>query len=153
MASNGQKEKIGDNAPTGSDRPINLDVEGDNHNAETRDQGHGGKDVGQEGDTSKKTDQSRYYNEDNLQVWRDRCLWRDEEVKELANKLADLQSVVNFMMQNNVMQPPYPLQDTPIPSTNTKKGRRKTIPEAPQHTRSGRRSHPPSREVEREEPR
>ena len=119
MASNAQNEKVGDDAPAGSGRPIDLDVEGDNHNEETRDQGHGGKNVGQEEDTSKKTDQDRYYNEDNLQVWRDRCLRRDEEVKELADKLADLQSVVNFMMQNKVMQPPYPLQDTPIPAVNT----------------------------------
>ena len=113
MASNAQKEKIGDDAPAGSGRPIDLDIEEDKHNEETHDQGHRGKDVSQEGDTSKKTDQSRYYNEDNLQVW------RDEEVKELADKLADLQSVVNFMMQNKVMQPPYSLQDTPIPAVNT----------------------------------
>ncbi|KAL7195971.1 hypothetical protein ACSBR1_036074 [Camellia fascicularis] len=81
--------------------------------------------VGQEGDVPKKTDQSRYYNEDNLQVWKDRCLRRDEEMKEMTNKLADLQSVVNFMMQNNVMQPPFPLQDTLIPAANAQKGGRK----------------------------
>ncbi|GMP30781.1 hypothetical protein CsSME_00005291 [Camellia sinensis var. sinensis] len=98
-----------------ADVPIDLDVERDNHNTETRGQGHGEKDVGQENDASKRTDQSKYYNEDNLQVWKDRCLRRDEEVKDLA----DLQLVVNFMMQNNVMQPPYPLQDTPMPATNT----------------------------------
>ncbi|KAL7214241.1 hypothetical protein ACSBR1_026620 [Camellia fascicularis] len=95
MASDRQKDKIGDDTPAGSGRPIDLDVEGDNRNTETRDQNHGVKDVGQEGNVP---DQSRYYNEDNLQVWRDRCLRRDEEVKEMVNKLADLQSVVNFMM-------------------------------------------------------
>ena len=130
-----------------------LTFEGDNHNTETRDQSHGVKDVGQKGDAPKATDRSGYYNEDDLQVWKDRCLRRDEEVKEMANKLADLQSVVNFMMQNNVMQPPYPLQDTPMPATNTQNGGRRTIPEVPQHTRSGRHSHRPSREVGREEPR
>ena len=108
MASNGQKENIGGNTPVGSGRPIDLDIEGSNHNTEARDQGHREKDVGQEGYISMKTDQSKYYNEDNLQVWRDRCLRREEEVKKLAKKLADLQSVVNFMMQNNVMQPPIP---------------------------------------------
>ena len=46
MASNGQKEKIGDDTPAGSGRPIDLDMEGDNHNAETRDQGHREKYVG-----------------------------------------------------------------------------------------------------------
>ena len=109
MASNGQQEKIGDDAPAGSGRPIDLDIEGDNHNAETHDQGHGEKDVGQEGNIPKKSDQNEYYNEDNLQVWKERCLRSNEEMKGMANKLADLQSVVNFMMQNNVMQPPFPL--------------------------------------------
>ncbi|KAL7254918.1 hypothetical protein ACSBR1_009135 [Camellia fascicularis] len=112
MASNGQKEKIGDNTLVGSGKPIDLDIEGDNHNAETYDQGHGDKDVGQTDDGPKKPDQTRYYKEDDFQVWKDRCLRRDEEVKEMANKLADLQSVVNFMTQNNVMQPPFPLHNT-----------------------------------------
>ena len=94
MASNGQQGNIGDDAPPGSSIPINLDAEGDNHNTEARDQGHRENDDIQKGE-------GKYYNEDNLQVWSDRCLRRDEEVKELANKLADLQSVVNFMMQNN----------------------------------------------------
>ncbi|KAL7182810.1 hypothetical protein ACSBR1_041478 [Camellia fascicularis] len=126
MASNGQNEKIGDDTPAGSGRPIDS---------------HGEKNVGQEGDIPY---QSRYYNEDNLQVWRDRCLRRDEEVKEMANKLADLQSIVNFMMQNN---------DTPIPAANTQRGGQKTIPVAPQHTRSERHSHRLSREVRRGESR
>ena len=153
MASNTQKEKIGDNTPAGSGRPVDPNAERGDHNEETRDQNHAEKGVGQDGNTSKKADQGRYYNEDNLQVWKDRCLRRDEEVKEMANKLADLQSVVNFMMQNNVMQPPYPLQDTPMPAANAQKKGQKEIPEAPQHTRSGRHSHRPSREVGREEPR
>ena len=119
MASNGQKEKVGDDTPTGSGRPIDLDGEGERANAETHEQTHGVKDVGQTGDAPKKPDRSRYYNEDDLQAWKDRCLRRDEEVKEMANKLADLQSVVNFMMQNNVMQPPFLLQNTPIPAANT----------------------------------
>ncbi|KAL7187806.1 hypothetical protein ACSBR1_037792 [Camellia fascicularis] len=118
MASDGQKDKMGNDTPAGSGRPIDLDIKGDNCNTKTRDQNHGAKDVGQTGDVPKKPNRSGYYNEDELQVWRDRCLRRDEEVKEMANKLADLQSVVNFMMQNNVMQPPFLLQDTPIPAAN-----------------------------------
>ncbi|KAF5931745.1 hypothetical protein HYC85_027916 [Camellia sinensis] len=39
-----------------------------------------------------------------------------------------------------------------MPAINTQKGGRKAIPEAPQHTRSERHSHRPSREVGREEP-
>ncbi|KAL7187296.1 hypothetical protein ACSBR1_037373 [Camellia fascicularis] len=48
----------------------------------------------------------------------------------MANKLADLQSVVNFMMQNNVMQPPFLLQDTPVlaAKTDAQKGEQKIIP-------------------------
>ncbi|KAF5931769.1 hypothetical protein HYC85_027940 [Camellia sinensis] len=71
----------------------------------------------------------------------------------MANKLADLQSVGNFMMQNNVMQPPFSLQDTPIPAANAQKGGQKTIPVAPQHNGSERYSHRPSREVGRRESR
>ncbi|KAL7216215.1 hypothetical protein ACSBR1_028209 [Camellia fascicularis] len=149
MASNGQKEKIGDDALTGSDAPIDLDIEGDNHNTKTNEQGQKERNVGQTGDTTRKPDQSRYYKEDDLQVWKDRCLRRDEEVKEMANKLADLQSVVNFMMQNNVMQPPFPLHDTPVPAVNTQK--RGQIPVALQHYRSRRHSHQTSREVGRGE--
>ncbi|KAL7248834.1 hypothetical protein ACSBR1_011084 [Camellia fascicularis] len=71
--------QIGDNAPAGSERPINLNVEGDDHNTETRDQSHGVKDASQEGDAPKTTDRSGYYNEDDLQVWKDRYLRRNED--------------------------------------------------------------------------
>ncbi|KAL7262102.1 hypothetical protein ACSBR1_000478 [Camellia fascicularis] len=151
MASNGQKEKIGDDALTGNGRPIDPDIEGNNHNEETHYQNHRKKDIGQTGDIPKNVDQGRYYNEDNLQVWKDRYLRRDEEVKEMANKLADLQSVVNFMMQNNVIQPPFPLHDTPIPKVNTQKEGQ--IPIAPQHNRSRRHSHQTSGEAGRGESR
>ncbi|GMP99663.1 hypothetical protein CsSME_00047052 [Camellia sinensis var. sinensis] len=40
-----------------------------------------------------------------------------------------------------------------MPATNTQKRGRRTIPEVPQHTRSGRHSHRPSREGGQEEPR
>ena len=65
---------------------INLDVEEDNCNEETRDKNHGGKDVGQEGGVPKKSNRSRYYNEDNLQIWKDRYLWRDDEMKGMEDK-------------------------------------------------------------------
>ena len=74
-------------------------------------------------------------------------------MKEMANNLTNLQSIVNFIMQNNVMQPPYPLQDTPMPAANAQKQGQKAIPEAPQHNGSERHSHRPSREVGRREPR
>ncbi|KAF5933998.1 hypothetical protein HYC85_030169 [Camellia sinensis] len=49
MANDGQKDQIRDNAPTGSGRPIDLDIEGNDRNTETRDQSHGVKGAGQEG--------------------------------------------------------------------------------------------------------
>ncbi|THG04055.1 hypothetical protein TEA_004728 [Camellia sinensis var. sinensis] len=73
------KDQTGDNAPAGNERSINLDVEGDNSNTETRDQSHGVKDAGQEGDAPKTTDRSGYYNEDDLQVWKDRYMRRNED--------------------------------------------------------------------------
>ncbi|KAL7163227.1 hypothetical protein ACSBR2_039343 [Camellia fascicularis] len=78
MANDKQKEKVGDDTPIGSGKHIDLNVEEDNCNKETRDKNHREKDVGQEGDVPKKPDRSRYYNEDDLQVWKDRCLRRDE---------------------------------------------------------------------------
>ena len=71
MANDGHKEKVEDETPTGSGKPIDLDVEGDNCNRETHDKNHEGKDVGQEGDVPKNTDLSGYYNDDDLQVWKD----------------------------------------------------------------------------------
>ena len=79
MANDEQKAQIRDNAPAGSRRPINLDVEGDDRNTETRDQSHGVKDAGQKGDAPKTTDRSGYYNEDDLQVWKDRYLRKNED--------------------------------------------------------------------------
>ncbi|GMP94862.1 hypothetical protein CsSME_00044143 [Camellia sinensis var. sinensis] len=116
MANDGQKEEVKDEIPTVSGKHIDPNVEEDNCNEETRDQNPKEKNIGQEGDVTKKSDRGKYYNEDDLQVWKDRCLRRDGKMKGMANKLADLQSVVNFMMQNNVVQPPFPLQDTPIPA-------------------------------------
>ncbi|GMQ10446.1 hypothetical protein CsSME_00053440 [Camellia sinensis var. sinensis] len=46
MANDGQKEKVGDDTPTESGKHIDLDVEEDNCNEETRDKNHRGKDVG-----------------------------------------------------------------------------------------------------------
>ncbi|KAL7207636.1 hypothetical protein ACSBR1_029562 [Camellia fascicularis] len=116
MASDGQKDKMGNDTPAGSGRPIDLDVEEDNRNIKTRDQNHGVKDVGQTGDVPKKPDRSGYNNEDNL-------------------------------------QPSFPLQDTSIPAADAQKGGQKIIPITPQHTRSERHSHRPSREVGRGESR
>ncbi|KAL7176308.1 hypothetical protein ACSBR2_029785 [Camellia fascicularis] len=116
MANDGQKEKIGDNIPSESGKHANSNMEEENHNEGTRDQNLGEKDVGQEGDTPKKAGRDEYYNESDLQVWKDRYLMRDSEMKGIPNKLADLQSVINFMIQNNIMKPPFPLKDMPIPA-------------------------------------
>ncbi|KAL7192919.1 hypothetical protein ACSBR2_024682 [Camellia fascicularis] len=67
----------------------------------------------------------------------------------MTNKLADLQSVINFMMQNNVMQPSFPLEDTPIPAAkkDAQKGRKKAIPVVLQYDKAKEHSHRPSQEV------
>ncbi|KAL7202522.1 hypothetical protein ACSBR1_034071 [Camellia fascicularis] len=67
----------------------------------------------------------------------------------MADKLANLQTVVNFIMQNNVMQSPFPLQDTPIPAAkkDAQKGGQNTVPAVPQHDRAKGHSYRPSREV------
>ncbi|KAL7191006.1 hypothetical protein ACSBR2_023140 [Camellia fascicularis] len=69
----------------------------------------------------------------------------------MENKLADLQSVVNFMIQNNVMQPPFPLQDTSTPAakTDAQKGRQKAVPIVPQHGKGQGNSHWPSKDIGR----
>ncbi|KAL7187641.1 hypothetical protein ACSBR1_037662 [Camellia fascicularis] len=71
----------------------------------------------------------------------------------MTNKLADLQSIVNFMMQNNVIQPPFPLKDMPIPTAknDAHKGGQKAIPAVPQHDKVKERSHWPSRDARRPE--
>ncbi|KAL7265349.1 hypothetical protein ACSBR1_003173 [Camellia fascicularis] len=117
MANDGQKEKVGDDIPSGSGKHADPNMEEENCNEGPRDQNPREKDVGQEGDAPKKACQNGYYNESDLQVWKDKCLRRDGEMKEMTNKLADLQLVVNFMMQNNVMQPPFLLKDMPILAT------------------------------------
>ena len=76
MANDEQKDQIRDNAPARSRRPIDLDVEGDNSNTETRDLSHGVNEAGQDGDAPKTTDRS---NEVDLQVWKDRYLRRNED--------------------------------------------------------------------------
>ena len=70
-------------------------------------------------------------------------------MKRMADKLADLQTVVNFLMQNTVMQPPFPLQDMPNPAAKkgAQKGGQKTVPAVPQHGGTKGHSHWPSREV------
>lgn len=151
MANDEHKEKVGDDIPTRSGKHVGPNVEEDNCNEETRDQNPEERDVGKEGDMPKKSDRGGYYNEDDLEVWKDRYLRRDDEIKGMTNKLADLQSVVNFMMQNNVMQLPFPLQDTPIPTAknNAQKGGQKTVPIVLQHTGTKEHSHRPSRKVGR----
>ena len=67
MANDRQKEKVGDDTSTESGKHIDHGVEEDNYNEETRDKNHGEEDVDHEGDVPKKSDRSKYYNEDDLQ--------------------------------------------------------------------------------------
>ncbi|KAF5934264.1 hypothetical protein HYC85_030435 [Camellia sinensis] len=67
MANDRPKEKVRDDTPTESGKHIDLGVEEDNYNEETRDKNHREEDVGQKGDVPKKSNRSEYYNEDDLQ--------------------------------------------------------------------------------------
>ncbi|KAL7199818.1 hypothetical protein ACSBR2_022009 [Camellia fascicularis] len=139
-----QEEKIGDNIISESNEHIVLTAGEKNCNEGAQDPNLGEKDVSKGGNTPKKSCRYEYYNESDLQVWNDRCLRRNGEMKGMANKLADLQSVVNFMMQNN---------DTPVPTakTDAQKGRQKTILVVSQHGKEKECSCQPSRDVGRAE--
>ncbi|KAL7245736.1 hypothetical protein ACSBR2_000968 [Camellia fascicularis] len=153
MVNDRQKEKIGDDIPSGSGKHADPNMEEENHNERTQDQNPREKDVGQKGDAPKKVDRDEYYNESDLQVWKDRCLRRDSEMKGMTNKLADLRSVVNFMMQSNVMQPPFPFKDTliPVAKNNAQKGGQKAVLVVLQHDKVKECSHRPSRDAGRAE--
>ncbi|KAL7176513.1 hypothetical protein ACSBR2_029945 [Camellia fascicularis] len=150
MANDGQKEKIGDDIPSESDKHADPNMEEENPNEGPWDQNPKEKDVDQEGNPPKKASRDKYYNKNDLQAWKDRCLKGDDEMKGTTNKLADLQSVVNFMMQNNVMQPPFPLKDTPIlaAKNDTQKEGQKAVP---QHDQVKELSHQASWNTERAE--
>ncbi|KAL7234703.1 hypothetical protein ACSBR1_018202 [Camellia fascicularis] len=150
MANNRQEEKIGDDIHSESCEHADPNIGEENCNEGAYDPNPGEKDVGKEGNTPKKAGRDEYYNEGDLQEWKDRCRRRDNEIKRMTNKLVDLQLVVNFMMQNNVMQPPFPLQDTPVPAkVDAQKEGQKTIPVVPQHGKGKEHSHRPSRDVGR----
>ncbi|KAL7191009.1 hypothetical protein ACSBR2_023143 [Camellia fascicularis] len=119
MANNKQEEKIGDDIHSESGEHVDPNVGEENRNKGAQDANPGEKDADKVGNAPKKGGRDEYYNESNLQVWKDRCLRTDDKMKGMVNKLADLQLVVNFMIQNNVMQPPFLLQDTPAPVAKT----------------------------------
>ncbi|KAL7213094.1 hypothetical protein ACSBR2_015742 [Camellia fascicularis] len=66
MTNDGQKEKVGDDIPSGSGKNADPNVKKENCNEGPRDQNPGEKNVGQEGDALKKTCQGWYYNERDL---------------------------------------------------------------------------------------
>ncbi|KAL7250470.1 hypothetical protein ACSBR1_012476 [Camellia fascicularis] len=103
MANNGQEVRIGDDIHSEEEKHVNPNARGENDNQKVQDLNPGTNDVGKGRNNLKKGGRDEYYNESDLQVWNDRCLRKDEEMKDMANKLTDLQTVVNFMMKNNVM--------------------------------------------------
>ncbi|KAL7216524.1 hypothetical protein ACSBR1_028466 [Camellia fascicularis] len=130
MANNGHEEKIMDDINTKSCEHTDPNVWKDNRNDEAKDVNPKEKDVGKEDNAPKEGGRDEYYNESDLQVWKNRYQRRDEEMKEIGKKLADLQSMVHFIMSNNVMQPPFSLQDTPVSAakTNVQKRGQKAVP-------------------------
>ncbi|KAL7181547.1 hypothetical protein ACSBR1_040441 [Camellia fascicularis] len=137
MANNKQKVRIRDDIHSKEEKHMDPNTEGGNNNEEVQEVNPGANDAAKGRNDPKKGGRDEYYHKGDAQVWRDRFLIRDEELKDMANKLTDLQTVVNFMMQNNVMQPSFPLQDMPAPATkiDAQQGGQKTVPVVPQHSR------------------
>ncbi|KAL7223282.1 hypothetical protein ACSBR1_024856 [Camellia fascicularis] len=90
MANDGQEKKIGNDINSESCKHRDPNVGKENRNEVAQDPNLGENNVGKEGNTPKKAGRDEYYNENDLQVWKDRCLKRDDEMKGMANKLADL---------------------------------------------------------------
>lgn len=66
MANDRQKEKVGDDIPSGSGKHVDPNVKEENCNKGAQDQNPGGKNIGQEGDPPKKAGRDEYYNESDL---------------------------------------------------------------------------------------
>ncbi|KAL7243663.1 hypothetical protein ACSBR1_015969 [Camellia fascicularis] len=90
MANNVQEEKIGDNIYNESCEHADPNIREAKRNEGAQDPNPGEKDVDKEGHAPKKAGRDEYYNENDLQIWKDGCLRRDGEMKGMANKLADL---------------------------------------------------------------
>ncbi|KAL7253703.1 hypothetical protein ACSBR1_008116 [Camellia fascicularis] len=79
----------------------------------------------------------------NLDVEEDNC---NEKTRDKSHGEKD----VGQEGDNNVMQPPFALQDTPIPAAKkgAQKEGQKTVPAVPQHDKAKGHSHQPAWEVE-----
>ncbi|KAL7182673.1 hypothetical protein ACSBR1_041372 [Camellia fascicularis] len=66
MANNEQEEKVGDNINGESCEHEDPNVEKEPRNEGAHDPNHGEKDVGKEGNASKKSGRDEYYNESDL---------------------------------------------------------------------------------------
>ncbi|KAL7202404.1 hypothetical protein ACSBR1_033972 [Camellia fascicularis] len=133
MANNGQAERIGDNIHSQEEEHVDHNARGKNENKRVRVLNLGANDAGKGCNDPRKGCRDECYNESDPKVWKDRCLRRDKEMKDMAIKLTYLQTVVNFMIQNNVMQPSFLLQDmlVPIAKTDAQKRGQKTVPVVP----------------------
>lgn len=143
MANNGQEVRIRDDIYSEEEEHMGPNVGKGKNNEEVKEVDLEANNVAQGWNGSKKGSRDEYYQEGDLQVWNDKWLRRDEELKDTVSKLTDLYTVVNFMMQNNVMQLAFSLQDTPSPAAkaSVEKDRQKTVLIVSQHAKGQRTSH------------
>ncbi|KAL7214880.1 hypothetical protein ACSBR1_027125 [Camellia fascicularis] len=89
MANNEEEERIGDGIHGEEEEHVDPNAREENRNEGAQEPNLGVNDVGKGRNIPKKRGRDEYYNERDFQVWKDRCLKRDEEMKEMENKLTD----------------------------------------------------------------
>ncbi|KAL7174786.1 hypothetical protein ACSBR1_043860 [Camellia fascicularis] len=108
MANAGQEERIGDDMHSEEEEYVDSYTGGGNVDKKVQEVNLVANNATRGRNGPRRGNREECYNESDCQVWKERCLWRDDELKDLANKLTDLQIVVNFMMHSKVMQPVLP---------------------------------------------
>ncbi|KAL7263183.1 hypothetical protein ACSBR1_001372 [Camellia fascicularis] len=118
MANVGQEVSIGDDIHSEEEEYVDPNVGGENNENKVQEVNLEANNAARGRNSLKRGNREEYYNKSDFQVWKGRCLRRDDKVKDLANKLTDLQTVVNFMMQNKMMQSMLSLPAAPTPASN-----------------------------------
>ncbi|KAL7197259.1 hypothetical protein ACSBR2_019858 [Camellia fascicularis] len=85
MANNGKEEKIGDDIHSECEEHVDPNVRKEDRNEGVQELNLGVNDASKGRDGPKKGGRDEYYNEGDLQVWKDRCLRKDKEMKEMEN--------------------------------------------------------------------
>ncbi|KAL7219167.1 hypothetical protein ACSBR2_012275 [Camellia fascicularis] len=90
MATNRQEVRIGDDIYSEEEEHMDPNSRGGNNNEEIQKFNHEASNVSRARNRNTKGGRDEYYHEGDLQVWKDRSLKRDEELKDMTNKLTNL---------------------------------------------------------------